>query len=141
VANGLPSSQSRADIVGDPNSGVPNDAVEGFGPAFYNPDAFVKPRGLTFGNSSRNILANPHRTNFDMSLFKRFAIRETMAFEFRAEAFNIFNHTQWQGIGGDSGSAAANVGVTNNGVATEGFLRVSAAHNPRILQLGAKFIF
>ncbi len=141
VANGLGSSQSRADIVGDPNSGVPNDSVAGFGPAFYNPDAFAKPRGLTFGNSSRNILTNPHRTNFDMSLFKRFAIRESIAFEFRAEAFNIFNHTQWQGIGGDSGSAASNVGVSNNGVATDGFLRVSQAHNPRILQLGAKFIF
>ena len=143
VANGLGSS-SRADIIGDPKSGIPRDPVEGFGPAFYNFNAFAPPRGLTFGDSGRNILTNPHRTNFDMALFKHFAIRESMAFEFRAEAFNIFNHTQWQGIGGDSGSATSNVGIANNSYSpdpTSGFLHVSAAHNARILQLGAKFIF
>jgi hypothetical protein len=141
VANGLGSASSRADLVGDPRSGVPRDSLDGFSQAFYNPDAFALPRGLTFGSSGRNILTNPHHTNFDMSLFKHFAIRENMAFEFRAEAFNIFNHTQWQGIGGDGGSAASNVGVSNNQVDTEGFLRVSVAHNPRILQLAVKFIF
>jgi hypothetical protein len=127
--------------VGNPRSGVPSDSLENFSQAFYNPAAFALPRGLTFGSSGRNILSNPHRTNFDMSLFKHFAIRENVAFEFRAEAFNIFNHTQWWGIGGDSGSGASNVGVSDNQVDTNGFLRVSVAHNPRILQLAAKFIF
>ena len=108
---------------------------------FYNAAAFAQPQGLTFGTAGRNILTNPRRTNFDMSLFKHFAIRENMGFEFRVEAFNIFNHTQWQGIAGDAGSAANNVGVTNNTLDTDGFLRVSAAHNPRILQLGLKFNF
>jgi hypothetical protein len=145
VANGL-GSASRADIVGDPNSNVPHgripgDVVDSFSEAFYNPDAFAAPRGLTFGNSGRNILANPHRTNFDMSLLKHFAIKESMSLEFRAEAFNIFNHTQWVGVAGDSGSAANNFGVSNNQVGTDGFLRSNLAHNPRILQLGLKFTF
>jgi hypothetical protein len=143
VANGLGSS-SRADIISNPRSGIPRDPVEGFGPAFYNFNAFAPPVGLTFGDSGRNSLTNPHRTNFDMALFKHFAIRESMAVEFRAEAFNIFNHTQWQGIGGDAGSATNNVGISNNSYnidPTSGFLRVSGVHNARILQLGAKFIF
>ena len=33
-----------------------------------------------------------------MGLFKSFAVHEEMHFEFRAEAFNIFNHTQWNAI-------------------------------------------
>ncbi|HUM06698.1 MAG TPA: carboxypeptidase regulatory-like domain-containing protein [Terriglobales bacterium] len=126
VANGLGSS-SRPDLVGDPHSGVPQSPLENFGPQFYNDAAFTAPRGLTFGTVPRNLLNDPHRTNFDMALFKHFAIRESMAFEFRAEAFNIFNHTQWGSIGG--------------GLGDEGFLRPSSAHNPRILQLGAKFMF
>jgi hypothetical protein len=67
-----------------------------------------------------------------------------MGFEFRAEAFNVFNHTQWLPIAGDSGSAASNLGETNNTFSqdpTTGFLQVTGAHNPRILQLGAKFLF
>jgi hypothetical protein len=94
---------------------------------FYNPAAFVSPTGLTFGDVGRNYLRNPNRTNFDMGLFKRFAIKENMAFEFRAEAFNIFNHTEW---GGPSGSLGGS-----------GFLEIASVHLPRVLQLGAKFIF
>ena len=47
-------------------------------------------------------------------------------------------------VAGDSGSAASNIGCGNNTFSTDptsGFLRVSDTHNPRILQLGAKFIF
>jgi hypothetical protein len=104
---------------------------------------FVAPRGLTFGDAGRNILRNPHRTNFDMALFKRFAIAESKAFEFRAEAFNVFNHTQWGTIAGDGGSASYNGGPNSgtNGFGADNFLSVTAAHPARILQLGMKFIF
>ena len=138
VANGV-GSGSRPDILGDPLSGFSQSIPEeGFGPLFGNPDVFVSPRGLTFGNSGRNILRNPNRSNFDMAIFKHFKFTERTAFEFRAEAFNIFNHTQWGGIAGDSGSAG---GEGNNTFAQDGFLRPSSTHNPRILQFGAKFIF
>ena len=99
---------------------------------------------MTFGDSGRNSLRNPHRTNFDMSLFKHFAIKEHVAFEFRAEAFNVFNHTQLGYINGDGGSGANNSATLNSQTANLGnvnFLQVTQAHNPRILQLGAKFIF
>jgi len=105
---------------------------------FYNINAFAAPRGLTFGNAGRNILSNPRRTNFDMALFKHFPIKESIALEFRAEAFNVFNHTEWGGIAGDAGSAG---GSGNNDFLSPGFAQVSSAHNPRILQLAAKFLF
>jgi Carboxypeptidase regulatory-like domain len=140
LGNGV-GSAARADIVGDPFSGIPKAPVESFGPAFGNPDAFVAPRGLTVGNSGRNVLTNPHRTNFDMALFKHFAITEHAGFEFRAEAFNIFNHTQWGNIAGEGGSAGGDGNNTFSTDPTSGFLHVSSAHNPRILQLGLKFLF
>jgi hypothetical protein len=142
VANGI-GSAARADKIGDPNAGVVQDPNR-LGPQIYNPNAYALPRGLTFGDSGRNSLNNTHWTNFDMALFKHFKFTERMSFEFRAEAFNVFNHTQWLPIAGDSGSAASNLGETNNTFSLDpstGFLQVTAAHNPRILQLGAKFIF
>ncbi|HKE30580.1 MAG TPA: carboxypeptidase regulatory-like domain-containing protein, partial [Candidatus Angelobacter sp.] len=152
---------SFPDVIGDTHTNIPNVAPQpGFGPFLFNPGAFAAPRGLTFGNAGRNFLRNPNRTNFDMALFKHFKIRESMGLEFRAEAFNIFNHTQWGYFGGDAGSAASNTATLNGGtntancyagannsagdpscVTTNSFLQIGAAHNPRILQLALKFSF
>ena len=142
VGNGLATSGSRPDIIGDPRSGVVQPPPqEGLGPLLFNPAAFALPRGLTFGDAGRNILSNPHRINFDMSLFKRFVIREGMAFEFRAEAYNIFNHTQFGAIAGDSGSGANSVNSDSNKFPSNNFLFTGTAHNARILQLALKFVF
>jgi hypothetical protein len=160
VANNVSvnSAQSYPDVVGDPRKGISNFPFDGFGPLEYNPSAFAAPRGLTFGDAPRNLLTNPKRTNFDMALFKRFAITESMGFEFRAEAFNVFNHIEYAWLGGDGGSAASNspfassnntltcYGANNSAgdptcTAANAYLRPAVAHNGRILQLGAKFIF
>jgi hypothetical protein len=147
VGNGLAyggNAGSRPDLVGDPGSGIVQVPLAGFGPLLFNPNAFAAPRGLTFGTAGRNILNNPNRTNFDMALFKHFAITERVGFEFRAEAFNIFNHTQWGYIAGDGGSGASNSANLNSGTNTIGqdnLFHIATAHNARILQLGAKFIF
>jgi hypothetical protein len=138
VANGVAGAGARPDQVGDPRSGPFPAPDPGFARTFYNTNAFTAPIGLPFGNVGRNILKNPRRTNFDMALFKHFAIRESLAFEFRAEAFNVFNHTEWNNIYGGGGSAS---GDNNNTLGNPGFLQVSSTHLPRILQLGAKFIF
>jgi hypothetical protein len=143
VGNGV-GTASYADLVGNPRANIPpaSAADPSYAGFLYNPDAYAVPRGLTFGTSGRNSLRNPSRTNFDMALFKRFAIKESMAFEFRAEAFNVFNHTQWSPIAGEGGSAASNgTSSGTNGFGGSSFLQLGAAHNPRILQLGAKFIF
>jgi len=157
VANGVANEASYPDLAGNPNSGNPRIDVPGFGPMLFNPSAFVAPRGLTFGDTPRNILNNPRRVNFDMALLKHFEVTESKYFEFRAEAFNIFNHTEFAWLGGESGSAGSTTpsstnsigcyGGPNNSagdsscVTTADFLHANAVHNPRILQLGLKFIF
>ncbi len=149
---------SYPDLVGNPRIGVQNTPFAGFGPLLFNPAAFVAPRGLTFGDAGRNILNNPWRTNFDMALLKHFAVTESKYFEFRAEAFNVFNHTEFNWLGGDGGSANSNAGAgntsstvvcyggANNSAGDPSCLpgvlfRPGAAHNARILQLALKFIF
>jgi len=125
VANGV-GTGSFADIVGNPRSGfIANVGDEG--PRLYNPAAYAAPRGLTFGNSGRNSLTLPRNTNFVMSLFKHYPIKESTAFEFRWDVFNVFNHTQFSGI--------------DNSLSSATFLEATSAHNPRIMQLGAKIIF
>jgi hypothetical protein len=143
VANGV-GTGSFVDVAGDIHAAPPVTNVEGVtGPLLYDPRAYVAPRGLTFGNAGRNILNSPSRTNFNAGLFKNFALKESMFFEFRAEAFNLFNHTQWSGInnsascyGGDNNSAGDASCIDGNV-----FLHPSGAHDARILQLGLKFVF
>jgi Carboxypeptidase regulatory-like domain/TonB-dependent Receptor Plug Domain len=143
---------SFLNLVGNPNSNAnaPANLPGVVGPLLYNPAAFVAPQGLTFGTAQRNVLNNPNRTNFDMGLFKTFPVKEAMMFEFRAEAFNIFNHTQWLPLGGNNSTGNASTscfGGANNSagdpscLANNNFLRPGGAHNPRILQFGLKFIF
>jgi len=148
VGNGL-GSASYMDIVGDPKAGLGQSAnLPGLGPLFYNPASFAIPRGLTFGDSGRNRLDNPKRVNFDMALLKNFAVTERASLQFRFEAFNVFNHTQWGAIAGDAGSGAGNnssgtnvlTGVPSDDI-TAGALQPNIAHSPRILQFGLKFAF
>jgi hypothetical protein len=141
VANGVGSS-SYADIIGDPRAGVvQNPANANAGRLFYNPAAYAPPTGLTFGDSGRNSLRNPDFINFDMALFKHFILKESTAFEFRAEAFNVFNHTEWLPIGGQAGSFAGNNNTGNNTQGSTNFLYSGGVHQARILQLALKFLF
>jgi hypothetical protein len=66
-----------------------------------------------------------------MALFKRIPIKERLNFEFRAEAFNVFNHTQW----------SSNSGDVDNDITSGTFLQPTAAHRARTLQLALKAIF
>ena len=134
VGNGV-GTGSRPDLAGNPHA-APCQASQAPGPYLFNPCAFAPPQGLTFGDIGRNTLNLPHRTQFDMGLFKRFRIREDMSFEFRIESFNTFNHTQFSSVNTTFDSLIV-PGTPNS----SSFLTAKAAHLPRILQLGLKFVF
>jgi hypothetical protein len=73
-------------------------------------------------------LIGPGRTNFDTSIFKTFPVRDQMLFQFRFEAFNVFNHPQF-------GMPNVNVGTAQVGSIT------SIVGNPRNLQASLRFEF
>ena len=135
TGNTITSIQSYPDLIGPLHGAIAIKHPAGVqGPRLYNSDAFGPPTGLTYGTAGRNILYSPSRTNFDMGLFKSFAVHEDLHFEFRAEAFNVFNHTQWNGINTNACYGA-------DACATSQFLTATGAHNARILQFAGKFVF
>ena len=60
---------------------------------FFNPAAFLAPASGTVGNLGRDTLTGPGFANLDLSLAKSTTIRERLHAQFRAEFFNILNHT------------------------------------------------
>ncbi len=141
VANGV-GTGSRPDQAGNPNASVQSNVPTVRGPLLYNPSAYTVPTGLTFGNVGRNTLTNPGRINFDFGLFKRFSFGETRALDFRWENFNLFNHTQYNGVTGsmDCSGAGFNAGDPAC-IASSSFLHASGAHLPRRMQFGLRFQF
>jgi hypothetical protein len=150
---------SYADCVANPYASPPRagNNSQSIGPLLANPAGFAAPRGLTFGDCGRNSLKNPRRTNFNVSLLKHFKVLGEREVEFRAEAFNIFNHTQFriydQAHPGNSGnnvigcyggaatSYSAGGGGGVNCLTGSSFLHPVDAHDPRIVQFGLKFTF
>jgi hypothetical protein len=80
-----------------------------------------------YGNAGTGTIRGPGLVVFDMSLYKEFHFTESNFFEFRAEAFNIFNHTNFTTI-------STNVGAGTYGQAT-------AAADPRILEFALRYKF
>jgi hypothetical protein len=154
VANGT-GAGSYADRCGDPYSNIPQAGSNSFGPVLLNPGAFCAPQGLTFGNSGRNSVRNPFRWNFDMALMKHITLPNESNLEFRAEAFNVFNNTQFEIYDPDLGNQPNNTlscygnaatrysGAGNGGSCLGGssFLHPIEAHRPRTLQLALKYSF
>ncbi|HEY1948048.1 MAG TPA: carboxypeptidase regulatory-like domain-containing protein [Bryobacteraceae bacterium] len=95
--------------------------------SWFNPLAFSLPALGTFGNAGRSLVWGPGFFNTDLSVSKRAVIRENIALQFRAEFFNVFNHTQFAGIG------------TTFGAGTFG--QVTSARDPRITQFGLRLTF
>ena len=145
VSGNAGAGQSYADVISNPHQNIPQfNPASGFGPFIANPNAFTDPQGLTLGDSGRNFLRNPGHWNIDMAVFKHFKVTERVGFEFRAEAFNIFNHVEYGPLAGDQGGAAGSAGFssgTGTFIPGSNFLQVGTTYAERRLQLGAKFLF
>jgi hypothetical protein len=115
-----------------------------------------------FGTMGRNVLTGPGRNNWDLAILKNFELPwlkgEHATLQFRFETFNTWNHPQWKYIsagcdGSDNpdGTKAFGRSCTNQ-ILTDpisgdskrvngGNGQVTGAWDPRIIQLGLKFIF
>lgn len=124
--------QQRPDAVpGQNQNGRP--CVKG---TFFNTCAFQDPAPGSFGNVSLNSLRGPGYKNWDSSLLKNFPLGEQRRVEFRAEFYNLMNHTNYL-------FAAAGPQNPNNStvLGSSSFGYVTAARPPRQIQLGLKFYY
>jgi hypothetical protein len=95
---------------------------------FSNPvPAWLGGPNQGFGNAGKDAIPGPNRVNFTTSLYKSFAFTEKVGFQFRAETFNTFNHTEPNGVG--------------NTLGTANFGTVTSFYDPRNLEFGGKFTF
>ncbi len=97
--------------------------------------AFSAPTGLQAG--SRNILRGPRYSDVDLSLNKHFPIYERLAIEFRAEAYNVFNHTNFDLPGTLNPGTIGTADITNPGQ----FGVITTTSDPRQMQLSLRIEF
>ena len=116
---------SRPNVISDPNSGphTPNQWVSAN--AYQRLTQEDNPG--QFGDEGRNAVRGPGIATVDLSLFKDFDLSESKRLQFRAEAFNIFNH--------------ANFALPENDLNSPAFGQILQAGPPRLLQLALKFLF
>jgi hypothetical protein len=73
--------------------------------SYLNANAFQNAQPFTFGNTPRTLayssLRNQWAMNESVSITKTFPIKENVSFQFKADAFNVFNRSQFGGIGTD----------------------------------------
>ncbi len=115
----------RPNLVGDPyqstatcQTHTPN--------CWVNAAAFATPAPYTFGTAEKNGVSGPQFTQLDFAMAKKFILSETRRIEFRAEAFNIANHPNFE---------------NPNTTLSSTFGIITTAQPSRQLQFGARFVF
>ncbi len=141
-ASGFPISLSQGSgdqsLTGDSSNDTPNlvgpvvtQNAHNPGPngpnTYFLPDAFATETYGGFGTANRRFFHGPGFLNTDFALEKNTKVTETTSVQFRAEFFNIFNHTQFNNPNGNFSSSQFGV--------------VNSARDPRIGQLSMKFLF
>jgi hypothetical protein len=133
----------RPNQVGDPNT-AGNEGGQTGCPTkihtiqnWFNPCAFAQAPTGELGTAARAPVYGPRYVNSDFSVIKDFPLsfREGMGLQFRAEFFNLFNHSQFylDGVGGTGEqdiNTPSSFGVINNTV-----------NNPRLIQFALKLKF
>ncbi len=94
--------------------------------------SFATPALGTFGSLGRGVVRGPGISNWDVSFSKKTELFRTgndqpVQLQFRAEFFNLFNHTQYAGVSTALGAA--------------NFRQVTSARDPRLTQLALRLLF
>jgi len=131
-------------LVGNPLTGTSSNPYNRL-----NSAAFLPPAVGSIGiDSPRNYIVGPGVNNWDLTLQKTVHIGEKVRTEFRADAFNVFNHTQFNGLNATANFASitsttiSNPAYSSSGVLNKGgFGTVSGVRNPRTVQLVVRLVF
>ncbi|HEY7784046.1 MAG TPA: carboxypeptidase regulatory-like domain-containing protein [Pyrinomonadaceae bacterium] len=128
IINGTNTLGTAAAVGQRPNyTGAPLYLETSDGTTHLNPAAFALPAAGQLGTLGKGSVRGKPITTIDFSMAKNWAIRERYNIQFRAEFFNVFNHTNFVGFDVDTRNAS--------------FGTLNFAQNPREIQLGIKFTF
>jgi len=122
--------QSHGNYFFDPNSFTENASDSSQPPCTagavygcFDPTLFG-----SLGNARRTVCCGPHVSQTDFAVLKTIRLSETRHIDFRAEFFNLFNHTQFFTPDGNTSDGAQ-------------FGQVTQARDPRLMQFALKFFF
>lgn len=115
-------SSQRPNLVGDPNAG-PHQVDNWFNANAFQP---VTTPGQ-FGTAGRNIVLGPAYRNWDVSAVKNVRVAESKQVQFRAEFFNVLNHTNFR--------------LPDSDVRSPTYNHILAAQAPRLMQFALKFVY
>ncbi len=102
---------------------------------YFNPLAFLPPDAGTYGNVARDALTGPGLFGLDFSAAKTARITERLGVQFRAEFFNILNHTNFL-----TPNEVVFTSATS-GISPTAGLVTATSTTSRQVQFGAKFQF
>ncbi len=116
-------SNQRPQVSGNPNLGSGTRRPE----RWFDTSAYSVPPPLSYGNAGRGSLEGPGIVNLDLSILRQFRTSENTRVEFRFEAFNLTNHTNFL--------------IPQNSFASSSFGAIGSALEARDLQFGLKFYY
>jgi hypothetical protein len=100
----------------------------GPGQYYYDPTAFAPVNQPRFGNTGPNILRIPNWINLDLSVFRKFQLREWLGLEFHADAYNSLNTPHFD--------------APNANVNSASFMQITAAEqDQRQIRLGFRLLW
>jgi hypothetical protein len=119
----------RPNMIANPNSGNGNRTIHNHLEWFYR-GAFAAPLPGSgqVGNEKRGVVEGPGFNHEDVGLFRNFKLYRNLDFQFRAEAYNVLNHTNL-GAPGTTATSASTYGV------------ITGARDNRVLQMAGKIRF
>lgn len=119
----------RANIVAGQSVDFTGACSNAHAVCWVNPFAFTAESQFAAGDAPTSDIIGPSYYQWDLSLSRKIALpREGMSLQLRADAFNVFNHTNWNG-------------PTVNNVGAASFGQITSALPARLLQFGVKFAF
>ncbi len=94
---------------------------------WFSTNSFAAPKYGFFGDASNGTIRGPHQISFNVALYKTFPIKSRLDLQFRAEAFNVANHPNFNNV-------STSLGAGNFG-------HVTSALDPRILEFAMKLVY
>ena len=121
-SNGLSGATNRPNLTG-------SVSYPGTVSQFFTTSGFSNPAVGSWGNLGKGVVRGPGRNNWNLSMFKSFLLSEAhhSRIELRVETFNTWNHTEFQNVSTTYGSG--------------NFGQVTSTWDPRVFQLGGKFLW
>ena len=122
----------RPVLLCDPNVNAPHTVDQWFNGACFAKQTAAGVTGIVNvpGNAPRGAADGPPTKRVDFTMAKSLRFNENVSLQLRAEAFNVFNHTNFRGLS------------TSRSIANETlFGSVVSFRDPRVLQFGAKLYF